>query len=229
MEGDAESPNYGDLGYWERRYGTHPDAFDWYFSWDFLLPILRPVFTGDEKVLVIGCGNSSMSFQMAQTTFQSVTSIDFSPTVIAQMRTLYAPTKTLTWEVMDCKSMTFPNESFDIAFDKGTIDSIICGPHPIASVHATLTEVERVLAPAGLFIVISLGSPDTRLSLFRRPKLPWHLHDTLYVQDPDQPASMHYIYIFQKMSSTLSRQVLVAAAEEEDEEEEEEEEEEAGA
>jgi ubiquinone/menaquinone biosynthesis C-methylase UbiE len=170
-----------------------------------------------------------MSFQMIETVFHSVTSIDFSPTVIRQMRAVYARVPNLAWHVMDCKAMTFPQSSFDVVFDKGTIDSLICGPNPIESVRTTLREVERVLAPAGLFIVISLGSPATRLRIFRRPKLPWHLHETMNVEDPDQPATRYYVYIFQKMSSTLSRQVFggeLGDGEEEDEEEEEEEEEE---
>jgi ubiquinone/menaquinone biosynthesis C-methylase UbiE len=132
---------------------------------------------------------------------------------------------------MDVRHMTFADASFDIIFDKGTIDSIVCGPHPFDMVERTLREVERVLAPAGLFIVVSLARPAMRSAMFKAPQLPWHRHKTLYLPDPNQQGAFHYVYIFQKMSSTLSLDLLLSDThddgEEEDEEEEEEEEEDA--
>jgi endothelin-converting enzyme len=230
MDRDADpsspAPDYGDVAYWESRYQTDPSPFDWYVSWDHLFPVFQPLFTGNERVLNLGCGNSTMPFDMSHTGFQSVTSIDFSPTVIAQMRSRYAASRNLVWEVMDVRHMAFPKASFDIIFDKGTIDSIVCGPSPFDMVERTLREVERVLAPAGLFIVVSLAKPASRIAMFRIPQLPWHRHKTLYLPDPNQPGAFHYVYIFQKMSSALSLDLLLSGAADEDEDEEEEEEEE---
>lgn len=69
---------------------------------------------------------------MSRTTFSRVTSIDFSPTVIAQMKERYSNySRKLSWYTMDCTKMAFLDESFDAVFDKGTIDSILCGNDPI--------------------------------------------------------------------------------------------------
>jgi ubiquinone/menaquinone biosynthesis C-methylase UbiE len=160
-----------------------------------------------------------MSFDMSETTFRNVTSIDLSPTVIAQMRQRYP---TLAWEVMDCSKLQFPDESFDLVFDKGTTDSLLCGPAPLETVQLTLLEVERILTRGGLFVIISFAKPSKRVSLLKSVKLRWHLHKAMFLPDPNDHASLHYVYIFQKYSSALP------ADSDSDEEEEEEEEEEAG-
>lgn len=222
---DGSAPDYGDVGYWETRYQSNPAPFDWYQSWENLYPVFAPLFTGDEIVLNIGCGNSTMAFDMTQT-FRSVTSIDFSPTVIAQMREVYAGDERLQWHVMNCFDMSFPDASFDIVFDKGTIDSILCGSQPMESVHRTLSEVERVLRAGGIFLFVSFGKPSTRVRKLRRWNLPWHLHRTMILKDPLKRGGFHYAYIFQKMSAGIAGEMKQMSEGYEDEEEEEEEEEE---
>ena len=53
-------------------------------------------------------------------------SIDFSPVVIHAMRSKYADVDT-QWEVMDVRNLGFPDEHFDVAIDKGTLDAMFHG------------------------------------------------------------------------------------------------------
>lgn len=222
-EGPDPPPNYGSVEYWNARYQQEPEQFDWYQSWDLLNPVFAPLFTGSETALNIGCGNSTMSYEMTQTTFKKVVSIDISSIVIEQMRQRYSGNDALEWEVMDCSKMTFPDKSFDAVFDKGTIDSLLCGSDPVETVHLTLFEVERVLKPGGLFVLISFGDPASRVKILKEWKLPWHLHKTMVLDDPGSAGSYHYVYIFQKLSSGVSPDMLESGSDYYEEEEEEEE------
>ena len=221
-DGPNSLPNYGSVEYWDARYQNEQEPFDWYQSWDQLQPVFAPLFNGSETVLNIGCGNSTMSYEMSKTTFKKVVSIDISSTVIQQMKERYAGNDALEWRVMDCSKMTFPDDTFDAVFDKGTIDSLLCGSDPVDTVHFTLFEVERVLKSSGVFVLISFGDPASRVKILKDWKLPWHLHKTMVLDDPGSQGSYHYVYIFQKLSSGVSADMLKSEYDEEEEEEEEE-------
>ena len=43
------------------------------------------------------------------------------------MKTLVGDRKTLEFVGMDCTELTFGESTFDVVFDKATLDSILCG------------------------------------------------------------------------------------------------------
>ncbi len=49
----------------------------------------------------------------------------------------------LLGEVMDVCHMTFPDQSFDFIFDKGTLDAILCGENDQEDCQNALKEVIR--------------------------------------------------------------------------------------
>ena len=52
--------NYGDKEYWEKRY-TAADKnsnFDWLENYESLKSIIKNYINKDDKILIIGCGNS---------------------------------------------------------------------------------------------------------------------------------------------------------------------------
>ena len=62
--------------------------------------------------------------------------------------------------------MTYPDESFEVAIDKSTLDAILCGKNSYCNAVLLLKEAQRVLTVGGYYIVISYGLPDNRLLHF---------------------------------------------------------------
>jgi 2-polyprenyl-3-methyl-5-hydroxy-6-metoxy-1,4-benzoquinol methylase len=58
----------------------------------------------EDKILMVGCGNSKLSSQMYQNGYKNIINIDISPTVIEQMKQLFPQ---MAWEVMDATKMAF--------------------------------------------------------------------------------------------------------------------------
>jgi ubiquinone/menaquinone biosynthesis C-methylase UbiE len=66
----------------------------------------------------------TLTADLAALGYGNQTSIDFSPVLIAQMKTKHPQ---LGWEVMDVRHMTFADSSFDVAVDKATLDAMLYG------------------------------------------------------------------------------------------------------
>ena len=59
----------------------------------------------------------------------------------------------------------FPNASFDLVIEKGTLDALYTGP--VQLVSPTIQESFRVLRPGGFLVSISFGNEAKRKDLFR--------------------------------------------------------------
>lgn len=85
----------------------------------------------NSKVLMLGCGNSTMSFDMVDDGYSQVVNLDFSEVLIDQMRAKY-PQPELSWHVMDVRELAENAEghalggsgTFDAIIDKGTLDAL---------------------------------------------------------------------------------------------------------
>jgi hypothetical protein len=81
------------------------------------------------KILVVGCGNSSMVEEMYDVDgFRDVHSVDISANIIKYMYEKNIEKRPeLTWHAMDVRDLQYPDETFDAVIDKATIDSLLCG------------------------------------------------------------------------------------------------------
>ncbi len=148
--------------YWNERFAVAGSTtVDWYSSYNELREIFRHLFgtipcdtTRPDRVLVIGCGNSDLSFHLhSSERFDSVLSIDISDVVIAQMRSRYPH---LPFDVVDCTRLRdhfSAVDRFDYIIDKGTFDALLCGSKDGAS--AMLAGVSNFLGANGSFIIVS--------------------------------------------------------------------------
>lgn len=86
--------------------------------------------------------------------YKNLTNIDISSVCIQQMKERCASMPEIkcmeSWkgmnllgEVMDVCHMTFPDQSFDFIFDKGTLDAILCGENDQKDCQNALKEVIR--------------------------------------------------------------------------------------
>ena len=141
-------------------------AFEWYGSFPEFRSNLERAWRDRQarsacRTLVIGCGNSELSQQLYAAGWTAQTSIDFDAGVIAEMQKKYSPVRFpgLRFVEMDARALTFDASSFDLVVDKGTLDAMCTGDgeEVLESVGRMLSEVSRVLAPGGLYAVISLA------------------------------------------------------------------------
>ena len=61
---------------------------------------------------------------------------------------------------MDVTDLKYEDETFDMAIDKSTIDALLCGDSAFLQVATMCKEVQRVLKPKGVYLVISYGKPE---------------------------------------------------------------------
>ena len=111
---------------------------------------------------------------------------------------------------MNCCSMGYPDASFDAVIDKATLDSLLCGENSTANSGRYVAEVARVLRPGGVFIVVSFGSPENRLSYFEGEygwqvtvhSIPKPTINTAGLPEANtsDPNMQHYVFICTKAS-----------------------------
>jgi spermidine synthase/ubiquinone/menaquinone biosynthesis C-methylase UbiE len=109
-------------------------------------------------LLQVGCGNSKLSVDMYDVGYTTLTNIDISEVVIEQMKKQYRDRESCKWLVQDATAMEFPDGSFSVVLDKGTLDAMMSEESD--SVHEMVRnyfkEVSRVLKPMGRFVCVSL-------------------------------------------------------------------------
>ena len=110
-------------------------------DYESLKPLLSKLLpTKDAKILVLGCGNATFSEHMYDDGYQNMDNIDISSVVINQMKLRNSHRKGMTYQVMDVRNIDFPENYFDIAIDKSTIDALLCGEDAFYNV-AIMTKV----------------------------------------------------------------------------------------
>ena len=127
--------NYGDPKYWDNRYKNQENTtFDWLEDYNSLKFLIKKLIKTEDKILVLGCGNAEFSENMYDDGFHTIENCDISSTVIDQMKVRNASRVEMTYSVMDVMKMTYPNNHFDLAVDKSTLDAILCGENAFQNV-----------------------------------------------------------------------------------------------
>jgi len=203
---EAGTAAYGKPEYWDIRYTKHTEVLEWHqLSWPGLKEAIAPLLKPDSKILNVGSGNSRLSEEMYDEGFKHITNIDISNVVVKAMQDKYQERSSMTYKHMDCRAMDFSDQSFNIAIDKATLDSIVCGENSHANVQKYLAHVSRVLAADGVFVLVSHAQPSYRLNFLDKPEFAWKI-DTVTVPRPmpmpniasDEKENVYYIYLCRK-------------------------------
>jgi ubiquinone/menaquinone biosynthesis C-methylase UbiE len=173
-----ECKAYRSVKYWDDRYQRNKArSYDWLLHYEQLEAILlKEVGNFDIvscKLLHVGCGNSDFGYKFYRHC-ERITNIDFSSGVIEKMQDAYGGSHPkMQWLVMDMRKLLnhFEENSFDVVFDKGSLDAIWSdgasqwepNEETIQDVHDTLNGILRVLRPQGIFVSISFGQPHFRV------------------------------------------------------------------
>ncbi|XP_036690357.1 eEF1A lysine and N-terminal methyltransferase isoform X3 [Balaenoptera musculus] len=152
---------FGSIDYWEKFFQQRgKKAFEWYGTYLELCGLLHKYIKPREKVLVIGCGNSELSEQLYDVGYQDIVNIDISEVVIKQMKERNASRRPqMSFLKMDMTQMEFPDASFQVVLDKGTLDAVLTDEEEktLQQVDRMLAEVGRVLQVGGRYLCISLA------------------------------------------------------------------------
>jgi len=146
---------YADSSYWESRFQETEGTFDWYATYNELGSIFEEFCPPGEslELLMVGCGNSSLSSELHEAGYRRITNIDIAPAAVAKMEALYGRLG-MAWRVMDATAMEFDANRFGLTVDKGTLDAMMSG-NSCPQVLAMVAEIYRTLRPGGLFVLVS--------------------------------------------------------------------------
>lgn len=207
---------FGSKDFWEERYSKHEGDYDWFGTWNSQSQVQfkRHVeeHLPDNKVnpvLVIGCGNSRLTSELLQDGYTNISNIDISTVVIEQMARKFEGQKGVDFQVMDITNLTFPEQLFDVVFDKGALDALYLGGDGKTKVKVAVPGIYRVLRPGGILISMTFGVPAARKELnvtspeSHSAKSAWKSFTTVMVpkhdsDDRGSPASYFYAYVARK-------------------------------
>ena len=100
-------------------------AFEWYGEYTELCGMLHKYIKIKDQILMVGCGNSTLSADLFDVGYHDLVSIDLSSVVIKQMKQQHERVRPgLVFQEMDVTQMEFEDGKFSCVLDKGTLDAM---------------------------------------------------------------------------------------------------------
>lgn len=191
---------YKDVAYWDERY-TMEQCYDWLGGFSKFQHILERFVKKEDSILILGCGNSSMSGDMYSAGYHTIANIDYSSVCIRTMSARYSHCSGMTWHQMDVRQLSFPDSSFDVILEKATLDAIMVNertPWEVSSqtacsIHQALTEISRCLKPRGRFVSVTFAQPFFRKRLYARTEYKWSIKHQSYGEGFE-----YFVYVMTK-------------------------------
>lgn len=157
--------------YWEERFADE-EKYDWLLSFEQLQIHLTPLLDVNERILIVGCGNSGLSAGLYDLGFKNITNIDFSETVVEKMKMAHSEQRPLMqWITMDMTDMNFEPMSFDVVIDKASMDALMVDEGDVWNPQESTIDItdrmcmgiSKILKPnTGKFIQLSFAQPHFR-------------------------------------------------------------------
>ncbi|PKI82566.1 hypothetical protein MVES1_003895 [Malassezia vespertilionis] len=204
---EPKNADFQTMQYWDKRYANEgPDEdFDWFRKYSDIREIIHELVPQrSSRILMLGCGNSTLSKDMFDDGYTNIVNLDYSQVLIDKMRTRF---RKLDWRVMDVRTLRENAavlggaETWDAIIDKGTMDALMAENASVwnpseAVLDNVAREVDGVLSllkpRTGVFLYFTFGQPH-----FRRPHLQ---RDTWAIETRELGDMFHYyLYIGRKM------------------------------
>jgi EEF1A lysine methyltransferase 4 len=202
-EEEVDNTQYKRQAYWNERFKTE-DHYEWLCGFDDVMTYFtQDVPNKSASVLILGCGNSPFSAQMADAGYTNVTSVDFSSVVIAKMTDKYKESHpALKWVEADVRRLDrlFERHSFDVVVDKACLDALVCdegdpwSPNndTIADMEQALNSIARTTKMGGLFLSIGFQQPHFRKRYLQRRSCSFGWEQNIEVEKID--CGLGYFY-----------------------------------
>lgn len=111
--------------YWDERF-LNEEKYDWLLEFKHISNKLLPLLHINHQILIVGCGNSTFSYDLYQAGYHNIVNIDYSHVVISNMNTRYKDIcPKMKWIEMDMTQLTFKDYMFDIVIDKAAMDALV--------------------------------------------------------------------------------------------------------
>lgn len=136
-------------------------AFEWYGEYGELCGILHKYTKASDNMLVVGCGNSTLSSDFYDVGYRNIRSIDISDVAIRQMSEQNRHRPELIFEKMDLLNMDYKDSSYSVVLDKGTLDALMTDEtvEVVSKIDTMFSEISRVLRIGGRYVCVSLLQP----------------------------------------------------------------------
>jgi SAM-dependent methyltransferase len=165
-----------------------------------LSPVLSNYIHPNDKILVLGSGNSGFSSDLYLSLCKTITNIDISQVVISKMQEKHHEKVEMAWLQMDMLNLSFENHSFDVLIDKATMDVLQCdnedcwdpSEEVLQRVSLFYSNCWKVLKNQGKLIQISFDQPH-----FRRKYINFDIWD-LQVRTVEGNTLPYFVYILSK-------------------------------
>ncbi|XP_071697333.1 uncharacterized protein [Rutidosis leptorrhynchoides] len=203
--------SYLDPIYWNERF-TSEDHYEWLKDYSHFRHLIQLHIKPSSSILELGCGNSQLCDELYNEGITDLTCIDLSSVAVKKMQKRlfskgYKDIKVLEGDMLN---LSFPDESFDVVIEKGTMDVLFVDggdpwnprPEVVSRAMEMLRGVHRVLKPHGIFISIAFGQPHFRRPLYNAPEFTWSIEYTTFGD------GFHYFfYILRKGLRSLEADV----------------------
>lgn len=206
MEYSAEcNKKYKDVDYWNERYRTE-ETFEWFGDFAKFRHLLVQHVEKEENILMLGCGNSALSLHLYLAGYKTITNVDYSHVCVENMSQRHSDCVEMSWVCMDACRLAFPDSSFDVVIEKGTLDAMLVeerDPWNISEgsaqlLHKVLKEISRVLKPGGRFVSVTFAQPHFRKKLYAHQEYNWAINYHYYGD------SFHYFFYVLTKGEELS-------------------------
>ncbi|CAL4069158.1 unnamed protein product, partial [Meganyctiphanes norvegica] len=151
--------------YWNKMFSMRgAKTLEWHGEYAELCGILHKYIHANEKILMAGCGYSTLSTDLYKDGIQNIINTDISEIVIKQMKEKNRDScPDMKWLKMDLASFSFKDEEFSCVLDKGTLDTLMTDDSLVVFelINKYLSEINRVLCDGGRYVCISLLQEHT--------------------------------------------------------------------
>lgn len=131
-EDEPRNEEFQTREYWDKRYASEPaeEDFDWFKTYAELKDLFDEIIPSREKskILMLGCGNSTLTSEMIADGYKNITNLDYSDILIQKMKARFPDQDWRTMDVRELKenaNQLGGKESWDIVLDKGTMDALM--------------------------------------------------------------------------------------------------------
>ncbi len=98
---------YGTHHYWEQRYAVE-ESYDWITSYAQVAELIAGAgVKKEDRILIVGCGNSPFSAAMYDDGYHNIVNIDYSAVVIEREKAKWARCENMQYLCMDMTNLEF--------------------------------------------------------------------------------------------------------------------------